>query len=41
MSARQMAALCVSADLQPSEYKALTRVEREAFWWAARQAARK
>lgn len=36
-----MAALCVSARLQPSEYKALTRVEREAFWWAVKQANRK
>jgi len=36
-----MAALCISAGLQPSEYKALTRVEREEFWWAVRQVARK
>lgn len=36
-----MAALCISAGLQPSEYKALSRTEREAFWWAVKQAAKK
>lgn len=36
-----MAVLCVGAGVQPSEYKQLTRIEREAMWKAVREKYRR
>lgn len=36
--AQRQAAFCISTGVQPSEYKQLTRIERDAMWKAAKQA---